>query len=177
MTDEELEREVEDDRRLRAGLARAQAPRRHGPAGATRHVRRDDRRRRERRPGAEEGGHRRRDGHHRHRRHEGGGGDDAHRRQLRLDRGGRRGGARASSSNIKKYLMYLLSSNVGEIGLMAGPSLSGLPLPADGGADPLREPRHRRPAGARARRRPARARPHAPGRRATRAPASSRGPW
>ena len=31
--------------------------------------------------------------------------------------------------NIKKYLMYLLSSNVGEIGLMAGASLLGLPLP------------------------------------------------
>jgi Ca2+-transporting ATPase len=32
-------------------------------------------------------------------------------------------------SNIKKYLMYLLSSNVGEIGLMAGASLLGMPLP------------------------------------------------
>ncbi len=31
--------------------------------------------------------------------------------------------------NIKKYLMYLLSANVGEIGLMAGASLFGLPLP------------------------------------------------
>jgi Ca2+-transporting ATPase len=31
--------------------------------------------------------------------------------------------------NIKKYLMYLLSSNVGEIGLMAGAALAGLPLP------------------------------------------------
>ena len=31
--------------------------------------------------------------------------------------------------NIKKYLMYLLSSNVGEIGLMAGATLAGLPLP------------------------------------------------
>jgi P-type Ca2+ transporter type 2C len=31
--------------------------------------------------------------------------------------------------NIKKYLMYLLSSNVGEIGLMAGASILGLPLP------------------------------------------------
>jgi Ca2+-transporting ATPase len=31
--------------------------------------------------------------------------------------------------NIKKYLMYLLSSNVGEIGLMAGAVLLGLPLP------------------------------------------------
>jgi Ca2+-transporting ATPase len=32
-------------------------------------------------------------------------------------------------SNIKKYLMYLLSSNIGEIGLMAVASLVGLPLP------------------------------------------------
>lgn len=31
--------------------------------------------------------------------------------------------------NIKKYLMYLLSSNVGEIGLMAGAALTGMPLP------------------------------------------------
>ncbi len=31
--------------------------------------------------------------------------------------------------NIKKYLMYLLSANIGEIGLMAGASLVGLPLP------------------------------------------------
>jgi Ca2+-transporting ATPase len=32
-------------------------------------------------------------------------------------------------ANIKKYLMYLLSSNVGEIGLMATAVLSGLPFP------------------------------------------------
>ncbi|OAN41710.1 ATPase [Chloroflexus islandicus] len=31
--------------------------------------------------------------------------------------------------NIKKYLMYLLSSNIGEITLMAGATLAGLPLP------------------------------------------------
>jgi Ca2+-transporting ATPase len=31
--------------------------------------------------------------------------------------------------NIKKYLMYLLSSNIGEIGLMVGTTLLGLPLP------------------------------------------------
>ncbi len=31
--------------------------------------------------------------------------------------------------NIKKYLMYLLSSNVGEIALMAGATLLGMPLP------------------------------------------------
>jgi len=31
--------------------------------------------------------------------------------------------------NIKKYLMYLLSSNIGEVGLMAGAAAVGLPLP------------------------------------------------
>ncbi|UCG12439.1 MAG: cation-translocating P-type ATPase [Deltaproteobacteria bacterium] len=31
--------------------------------------------------------------------------------------------------NIKKYLMYLLSSNIGEIGLMAGATVLALPLP------------------------------------------------
>lgn len=31
--------------------------------------------------------------------------------------------------NIKKYLMYLLSANIGEIGLMTGASLAGWPLP------------------------------------------------
>lgn len=31
--------------------------------------------------------------------------------------------------NIKKYLMYLLSSNIGEIGLMVGTALLALPLP------------------------------------------------
>lgn len=31
--------------------------------------------------------------------------------------------------NVKKYLMYLLSSNIGEIGLMAGATLFGMPLP------------------------------------------------
>jgi Ca2+-transporting ATPase len=32
-------------------------------------------------------------------------------------------------NNIKKYLMYLLSSNIGEIGLMAGATFAGWPLP------------------------------------------------
>ena len=36
---------------------------------------------------------------------------------------------RAIFENIKKYLMYLLSSNIGEIGLMAAATLAGLPLP------------------------------------------------
>lgn len=36
---------------------------------------------------------------------------------------------RGTYGNIKKYLMYLLSANIGEIGLMAGASAMGLPLP------------------------------------------------
>jgi Ca2+-transporting ATPase len=36
---------------------------------------------------------------------------------------------RAIYGNIKKYLMYLLSSNIGEICVMAGATLAGLPLP------------------------------------------------
>ncbi len=32
-------------------------------------------------------------------------------------------------ANIRKFLMYLLSSNLGEIGLMGGATLAGLPLP------------------------------------------------
>ncbi len=36
---------------------------------------------------------------------------------------------RAIFANIKKYLMYLLSSNLGEIGLIAGAMLAGMPLP------------------------------------------------
>lgn len=32
-------------------------------------------------------------------------------------------------ANIKKYLTYLLSSNIGEVLLMAGAALAGLPLP------------------------------------------------
>jgi Ca2+-transporting ATPase len=36
---------------------------------------------------------------------------------------------RAIFDNIKKYLMYLLSSNLGEIGLIAATMVAGLPLP------------------------------------------------
>ena len=32
-------------------------------------------------------------------------------------------------ANVKKYLMYLLSANIGEVGLVAGATLAGLPLP------------------------------------------------
>ena len=40
--------------------------------------------------------------------------------------------------NIKKYLMYLLSANLGEIGLLVGASLLGAAA-AERSADPLRE--------------------------------------
>ena len=63
--------------------------------------------------------------------------------------------------NIKKYLMYLLSCNVGEIVLLAGARDRGPADATDRRADPLREPRDRRVAGARARRRSARAGPDA----------------
>ncbi|MCC6739735.1 MAG: cation-translocating P-type ATPase [Planctomycetia bacterium] len=36
---------------------------------------------------------------------------------------------RAIFGNIRKYLMYLLSSNIGEIGLMTGAAVAGVPLP------------------------------------------------
>ena len=52
--------------------------------------------------------------------------------------------------NIKKYLMYLLSANLGEIGLLVGASVAGLPMPLTRGADPLRQPRDGRAARARA---------------------------
>ncbi len=45
--------------------------------------------------------------------------------------------------NIKKYLMYLLSSNIGEIGLMAGSALVGFASPADSGANPVCQPGNR----------------------------------
>ncbi len=46
--------------------------------------------------------------------------------------------------NIKKYLMFLLSSNIGEIGLMAGASLAGLPLPLSAVQILSRQPGDRR---------------------------------
>ncbi len=61
--------------------------------------------------------------------------------------------------NIKKYLMYLLSSNIGEIGLMAGSALLGLPPPLTAVQNPVRQPGDRRPASPGALGRPARKRP------------------
>ena len=61
--------------------------------------------------------------------------------------------------NIKKYLMYLLSSNVGEMFLMAGATLAGHAAPPQRRPDPVRQPRHGRPARAGAGGGPARVRP------------------
>ncbi len=70
--------------------------------------------------------------------------------------------------NIRKYLTFLLSSNIGEIGLMAGADARRPAAAAHRRADPLREPRHRRPARAGARRRPAASPTSCAGRRAIR---------
>ena len=78
--------------------------------------------------------------------------------------------------NIKKYLMYLLSCNVGEIVLLAGPVDRGAADAADRGADSVRQSRDRRSAGARARRRSARGRSDAAQAARSRASASSRDP-
>ena len=85
-------------------------------------------------------------------------------------------------ANIKKYLMYLLSANLGEIGLLTARGAPRQAAAAERRADPVRQPRDRRAARARARGRPAGARPdaapaaqpqrkhlHAPGRRPDRA--------
>ena len=64
--------------------------------------------------------------------------------------------------NIKKYLMYLLSSNIGEIGLMTGRFSAGPAAAAERGADSVRQSGHRRPARAGIGRRSARRRSDAP---------------
>ena len=69
--------------------------------------------------------------------------------------------------------MFLLSSNVGEIGLMAGAVAARAAAAADGRADPLRESGDRRAAGARAGGGSARSRTSCDARRAIRARASS----
>jgi Ca2+-transporting ATPase len=74
----------------------------------------DDGRRRQRRPGAEGGRHRRGDGRGRHRGDQGAGPHDPGRRQLRHHRAAVREG-RGVLDNIRKFLRYLLSSNMGEV--------------------------------------------------------------
>ena len=80
-------------------------------------------------PALKQGRHRHRHGHHRHRRHARKPPtmtltDDNFASIVAAVEEGR-----GIFGNIKKYLMYLLSPNIGEIGLMAGASLLGLPLP------------------------------------------------
>ena len=58
-------------------------------------------------------------------------------------------------ANIKKYLMYLLSANLGEIGLLTTGCAPRQAAAAERRADPVRQPRDRRAARARARGRPA----------------------
>ena len=58
-------------------------------------------------------------------------------------------------ANIKKYLMYLLSANLGEIGLLTTGGAPRQAAAAERRADPVRQPRDRRAARARAGGRPA----------------------
>ena len=58
-------------------------------------------------------------------------------------------------ANIKKYLMYLLSANLGEIGLLTPGGAPRQAAAAERRADPVRQPRDRRAARARAGGRPA----------------------
>ena len=126
--------------------------------------RRDDRRRRQRRAGAAARRHRRGDGPIGHRRRPRGRDDGAHRRQLRHHR--RRGRSRAagstttsaSSSSTSSPTPLPRSCRSSSIALSGG----RIPAPADGAADPRDRPRHRDPAGARARPRAGRARAHGP---------------
>ena len=57
--------------------------------------------------------------------------------------------------NIKKYLMFLISSNIGEIGLMIGDLRAWPAAAAQRRANPLRQPGHRWTAGIGPRRRSA----------------------
>ena len=128
---------------------------------AQRPLGRDDRRRGQRRAGAEAGRHRRRDGHHRHRRDEGSGRDDPDRRQLHVDRGRGRGGPRRVREHQEvPHVPALGEPRRDRAARRRGAAREA--AAAERGADPLRQPRDRRPARAGAVRRPAGGRPDAP---------------
>ena len=117
--DAELARRLDDDRRGRPGLPRAQDPHRARAAGPRRR-RRDDRRRGQRRPRPAQGRHRRRDGRHRHRGHQGSRDDDPHRRQLRHHR---RRGPRGPR-DLRQHRQVRAVPAVHRAGLRASPSWS-----------------------------------------------------
>ena len=131
---------------LRARLARGQDPHRRGaaapgPRGG------DDRRRGQRRSRAQAGGHRRGDGDHRHRRHQGrrrhgAAATTTSRRSSRAV-----GEGRVVFDNIRKFIRNILSGNVAEVAVMVLAPLAGHAARAPAAADPLAQPRHRRPAG------------------------------
>ena len=163
-------------RRHRRGRARVRARRSGAQAAHRRRApaqgphRRDDRRRHQRCAGAEVRQHRRRHGHHRHRRLQGSGRHGADRRQLRQHRESDRGGSR----HLRQYPQIPDLSVVVERRRTAhhvrgchacGHARAHLgrrrPVPAAAcGATALDQPRHRRAAGARARRRSERPRCH-----------------
>ena len=99
---------------VRARQPRAQAAHREGAAARGRD-RRDDGRRRERRAGAQDGRHRHRDGHHGHRRLEGRRPTSCSPTTTSRRSSPRSRRAARSSRNIRKFLRYLLSSNIGEV--------------------------------------------------------------
>ena len=63
--------------------------------------------------------------------------------------------------NIRKFIRYTVTSNVGEIWVMLLAPFLGMPLPLHAAADPVDQPGHRRPARPGAGRRAGRARHHA----------------
>ena len=128
MSDAELDAAWSTDLRVRPRRAGAQAAHRQS-AAAQGPCRRDDGRRRERCAGDQSGGHRHRHGHYRHGRPEGSflarpGATTISRRIVAAIEEGR-----GIYENIRKFIRYLLASNVGEILTMFLAMMVGMPLP------------------------------------------------